>query len=182
MRVAALLRGVNIGPNKRISMATLRAIVESLGHTDVETYLQSGNVVFAPKGRGDHAARLSKAIAAETGHEVAVQLRTGEELARVVEASPYRVSDPTKLVVAFLGAELELGQLGLGDLEPYLPDELTVHGRELYVSVPNGQGRSKLMETLVKRRLPTTITVRNWRTVEALAELTAPVSDLKSDT
>ena len=68
--------------------------------------------------------------------------------------------------------ELELGQLGLGDLAPYLPDELTVHGREVYVSVPNGQGRSKLMEALVKRRLPTTITVRNWRTVEALAKLT----------
>ena len=58
------------------------------------------------------------------------------------------------------------------DLGPYLPDELTAHGRELYVSVPNGQGRSKLMEALVRRRLPTTITVRNWRTVEALAELT----------
>jgi uncharacterized protein (DUF1697 family) len=103
---------------------------------------------------------------------VAVLLRTGRELAKVVEANPYRVSDPTKLVVAFLGEELELGQLGLGDLEPYLPDELTVHGRELYISVPNGQARSKLMEALVKRRLPTTLTVRNWRTVEALAKLT----------
>jgi uncharacterized protein (DUF1697 family) len=173
MRVAALLRGINIGPNKRISMAALRSIVESLGHTDVETYLQSGNVVFTPKGRGDQAARLSKAIAAETGHDVAVLLRTGKELEKVVTANPYRVSDPTKVVVVFLGDELELGQLGLGDLEPYLPDELTVHGRELYVSVPNGQARSKLMETLVKRRLPTAITVRNWRTVEALAKMTA---------
>jgi uncharacterized protein (DUF1697 family) len=173
MRVAALLRGINIGPNKRISMADLRSIVESLGHSDVETYLQSGNVVFTPRGKGDHALRLSKAIEQETGHEVAVLVRTGGELARVVEANPYTVSDPTKVVVAFLGEELELGQLGLGDLGPYLPDELTVHGRELYVSVPNGQGPSKLMEALVRKRLPTTVTVRNWRTVEALAKLTA---------
>jgi len=173
MRVAALLRGVNIGPNKRISMADLRSIVESLGHSDVETYLQSGNVVFTPKGKGDHALRLSKAIEQETGHEVAVLVRTGGELARVVEANPYTVSDPTRVVVAFLGEELELGQLGLGDLGPYLPDELTLHGREIYVSVPNGQGRSKLMETLVKRGLPTTITVRNWRTVEALTRMAA---------
>jgi uncharacterized protein (DUF1697 family) len=173
MRVAALLRGINIGPNKRISMAKLRSIVESLGHSDVETYLQSGNVVFTPGGKGDHAARLSKAIEQETGHEVAVLVRTGGELARVVEANPYTVSDPAKVVVAFLGEELELGQLGLGDLGPYLPDELTLHGREIYVSVPNGQGRSKLMETLVKRGLPTTITVRNWRTVEALTRMTA---------
>src|SRR6188508_2245999 len=171
MRVAALLRGINIGPNKRISMPDLRRIVESLGHTDVETYLQSGNVVFTPKEKGDHAARLSAAIAKETGHDVAVLLRTGKELQQVVDANPYPVSDPTKVAVAFLGEELELGQLELGDLEPYLPDELTVHGRELYVSVPNGQGRSKLMEALVKRRLRTTLTVRNWRTVTALAEL-----------
>ena len=173
MRVAALLRGINIGPNKRISMPALRELVESLGHTDVETYLQSGNVVFTPKGKGDHAARLSAAIAKETGHDVAVLVRTAKDLAKVIEANPYPVSDPTKVVVGFMEDEVELGQLGLGDLGPYLPDELTAHGRELYVSVPNGQGRSKLMEALVKRRLPTTITVRNWRTVEALAGMTA---------
>jgi len=102
-----------------------------------------------------------------------VLVRTGKELRQVVDANPYPVSDPTKVVVAFLGEELELGQLELGDLEPYLPDELTVHGRELYASVPNGQGRSKLMEALVRRRPATTITVRNWRTVEALARMTA---------
>ena len=173
MRIAALLRGINIGPNKRISMPALRKLVESLGYTDVETYLQSGNVVFTPKGKGDPAARLSAAIAKETGHDVAVLVRTAKDLAKVIEANPYPVSDPTKVVVVFMEDELELGQLGLGDLGPYLPDELTAHGRELYVSVPNGQGRSKLMEALVKRRLPTTITVRNWRTVEALAAMTA---------
>ena len=176
MRIAALLRGINIGPNKRISMPALRKLVESLGYTDVETYLQSGNVVFTPKGKGDPAARLSAAIAKETGHDVAVLVRTAKDLAKVIEANPYPVSDPTKVVVVFMEDEVELGQLGLGDLGPYLPDELTAHGRELYVSVPNGQGRSKLMEALVKRRLPTTITVRNWRTVEALAAMTGDAS------
>ena len=172
MRVAALLRGINIGPNKRISMSDLRSIVEGLGYTDVETYLQSGNVVFTPGKKGDHAERLSEAIAKETGHEVAVVVRTAKELAGVVAANPYPATDPTKVVVAFLGEQVELGQLGLGDLGPYLPDELTLHGRQIYVSLPNGQGRSKLMEALVRRRMPTTITVRNWRTVEALATLT----------
>jgi uncharacterized protein (DUF1697 family) len=172
MRVAALLRGVNIGPNKRIAMADLRAIVESLGHTDAETYLQSGNVVFTPKRRAkDLAAPLSAAIREATGHDVPVVVRTGEELARIVDANPYSVDDPTKVVVAFLADEVDLGDLALGDLSSYLPDELTIAGRDLYVSVPNGQGRSKLMEALTKRSLPTTLTVRNWRTVEALAEL-----------
>jgi uncharacterized protein (DUF1697 family) len=175
MRVAALLRGINIGPSKRIAMPALRGIVESLGHTDVETYLQSGNVVFAPaKGaRGDLGAGLEQAIADATGHDVAVVVRTGKELADVVAANPYSVDDPTKVVVAFLGEAVEIAQLGLGDLGAYAPDDLAQRGSELYISVPNGQGRSKLMEALTKRRLPTVVTVRNWRTVLALAELTA---------
>ena len=155
-------------------MSKLREIVESLGHTEVETYLQSGNVVFTPKPRSpkDLAGSLSAAIAKATGLEVAVIARTGEELARVMEANPYPVDDPTRLVVAFLADEIELGELALGDLSAYLPDELTIAGREIYVSLPNGQARSKLMEALTKRSLPTTLTVRNWRTVQALAELT----------
>ena len=179
MRVAALLRGINIGPSKRISMADLRSIVEGLGHGDVETYLQSGNVVFTPAAGApdDLAGSLEQAIGKATGHDVPVVLRTGAELARVVEANPYRVDDPTRVVVVFLGDELEPGQLGLGDLGDYLPDELTQVGRELFVSVPNGQAKSKLMEVLARRRQPTTVTVRNWRTVAALAELTAGPSD-----
>ena len=174
MRVAALLRGINIGPHKRIGMPALRSIVESLGHTDVETYLQSGNIVFTPApGAPEHLdAELERAIAEATGHDVPVVVRSGKELARIVESSPYALDDPTKLVVVFLGEAVELGDLSLGDLGTYLPDELTLAGRELYVSVPNRQAGSKLMEALTKRRLPTTMTVRNWRTVTALAELT----------
>jgi uncharacterized protein (DUF1697 family) len=173
MRVVALLRGVNIGASKRIAMADLRRIVEALGHSDVETYLQSGNVVFRAQRKSPRALgeSLRVAIARETGHDVPVVVRTGDELAAVVERNPYPVDDPTRVVVAFLEEEVELGDLALGDLSAYLPDELTIDGRELYVSVPNGQGASKLMEALTKRRLPTTSTVRNWRTVEALAEM-----------
>jgi uncharacterized protein (DUF1697 family) len=175
MRVAALLRGINLGPNRRLAMPALRAIVESLGHEEVQTYLQSGNAVFAPR-RGapkDLAAELTAAIAEATGHEVPVVTRTGTELQKVVSACPYPVDDPTHVVVAFLAESVELGDLGLGDLPAYLPDELSIVGREIYVSVPNGQARSKLMEALTRRRLPVTLTVRNWRTVTALAELTA---------
>jgi uncharacterized protein (DUF1697 family) len=102
-----------------------------------------------------------------------VLIRTGRELAAIVAEKPYSVEDPARVVVAFLGETLDVSQLGLGDLSSYEPDELTQVGRELYISVPNGQGRSKLMEALTKRRMPTVVTVRNWRTVVALAEMTA---------
>ena len=174
MRTAALLRGINIGPNKRIGMPALRAIVEAQGHRDVETYLQSGNVVFTPAAdaKSDFARSLEQAIAAETGLDVPLVVRTGAELARVVEANPYSAEDPARVVVAFLGDEVTPVDLGLRELADYAPDELTQVGRELFISVPNGQARSKLMEDLTKRRQPTTVTVRNWRTVTALAEMT----------
>jgi uncharacterized protein (DUF1697 family) len=156
-------------------MAVLRAVVESLGHADVQTYLQSGNVVFTPaRGtRRDLGPALARALREETGLDVPVLVRSGRELAKLVDANPYPVDDPTKVVVAFLGEAIAPSQLGLGDLEAYAPDELTRVGRELVISLPAGQARSKLMETLTKRRQPTVVTVRNWRTVAALAELTA---------
>ena len=174
MRVAALLRGINVGAGKRIAMPALREIVESLGHRDVETYLQSGNVVFTPAARAkdDLAETLEKAIEKATGHEVPVIVRTGAELAKIVDANPYTVDDPTKVVVAFLAEPVEVSGLGLGDLGSYAPDDLSQIGSELFITLPNGQGRSKLMEALTKRRLPTVVTVRNWRTVLALAEMT----------
>ena len=112
-------------------MPALRDVTESLGHGDVETYSQSGNVVFAPaKGSpADLGAQLEQAITDATGLDVAVVVRTGKELAGIVESNPYATDDPTKVVVAFLGEAVEPAQLGLGDLVSYLPDELTARGR-----------------------------------------------------
>ena len=67
-----------------------------------------------------------------------VLVRTGRELAGVVSANLYRVDDPTRVVVAFLGKAVTPARLGLGELDAYAPDELTQIRRELFISVPNG--------------------------------------------
>ncbi len=174
MRVVALLRGVNLG-GRRLAMAELREVVEGLGHTDVETYLQSRNVVFTPRPRSprDLAASLEAAISESTGFDVPVVVRTGTQLRKIVAGSPYPADDPTRILVAFLGAKPKLGEPGLGDLDAYLPDELTLAGADMYVSVPRGQARSRLVQALTAPRLGTTVTLRNWRTVTSLAELTS---------
>ena len=104
MRVVGLLRGVNLGPSRRLRMADLRAAVESLGHTDVETYLQSGNVVFTPHGTGDLGGGISAALRDAVGLDAGVLTRTGAEMAAIVAANPYDRDDPTKVVVTFLAA------------------------------------------------------------------------------
>ncbi len=174
MRVVALLRGVNLGPNRRVSMATLRDAVGELGHENVETYLQSGNIVLDHRGgrTAGLEADLGQALTTAAGFEVEVIVRSGPELEQLVALCPYAVDDPTKLVVAFFREPIGMEELGLGELSTYAPDELTLTGRDAYVRLPDGQARSKLMEALTRRKLPTLLTVRNWRTVTALAELT----------
>ena len=174
MRVVALLRGVNLGPSRKLKMSDLRTAVESLGHTDVETYLQSGNVVFTPKGRPDGDA-VRAAIKDSTGLDTNVLLRTGKEMSAIASSNPYPVDDPTKVVVTFLASAADAKAVQALDVEGFAPEELTVHGTEVYLHLPGGQGRSKLTAALAKVKSPgaASATTRNWRTVEALAEMTA---------
>ena len=164
MRVAALLRGVNLG-KRQVKMAALRDAVAALGHTDVETYLASGNVVFTPKGR--LAGLDARARPTALGMPIETVVRTGKELAAIVEGNPYPVEDPTKVVVVFLGDKRPKSVLAGFDQEPFAPERFTFTGRELYVDLPGGQARSKLMVELAKVKLGTVTTTRNWRTVES---------------
>jgi uncharacterized protein (DUF1697 family) len=169
MRVVGLLRGVNLGPSRRLKMADLRAVVESLGHTDVETYLQSGNVVFTPAGPGDPGPGISTALGEAVGMTVGVLTRTGAQMAKIVAANPYDRDDPTKVVVTFLAAKGTPPDL---DLDAFAPEGLTVSGTEIYLDLPSGQARSPLLAALGKVTVDDGLaTSRNWRTVLALAEM-----------
>jgi uncharacterized protein (DUF1697 family) len=177
MRVVGLLRGVNLGPSRRLKMADLRAAVESLGHTDVETYLQSGNVVFTPAGRSttDLGAAITAALRDAVGLDAGVLTRTGTQMAKIVAANPYERDDPTKVVVTFLASAADGAPAGELDLDEFAPEGLTVKGTEIYFDLPGGQARSKLLEALGKRKVFGAVaTSRNWRTVLALAEMSRP--------
>jgi len=173
MRVVALLRGVNLG-GRRLKMADLRAAVEALGHTDVETYLQSGNVVFTQHGRGDPGAGITKALRQAVSMDVPVLTRTAAQMKKIVGANPYAREDPTKVVVVFLEAAGDAKPIKELDLPTFEPEGLTVKGAEIYLDLPGGQARSKLLEALSKKKVFGTVaTSRNWRTVQALAEMAA---------
>jgi uncharacterized protein (DUF1697 family) len=177
MRVAGLLRGVNLG-RRQLKMAELRAAVESLGHTDVETYLQSGNVVFAPaKGAvaKDLGSGISAALDETVGMDVHVLIRTAAELRKIVAGDPYRREDPTKVVVAFLEHAVDAKPAKQLHLPDFDPEGLTIKGTEIYLDLPGGQARSKLLDALNRKKVfGTKATSRNWRTVVALRDMTNP--------
>lgn len=174
--VISLLRGVNVGGHNQIKMEALRALYESLGLLDVQTHIQSGNVVFRTKGRDLAllAKRIGDGIEQGFGFRPGVILRTPAELRDAIARNPFRERpgiEPSKLLVTFLlsdpGAEAREKVLGIkAD-----PEELRIEGRELYVHYPNGMGRTKLPAALIEKILKTPGTGRNWNTVTKLLEM-----------
>jgi uncharacterized protein (DUF1697 family) len=177
----ALLRGVNVGGVK-VAMAELRKLVESLGHEDVSTYIQSGNVLFTPgPGSGDAgavAAELSAAIEASLHVRSAVIVLSRDELAEVAQANPYPVEPEPRFVhIVFLPAEPDdSAAAAVATTVSRFPgkDEATLRGRALYLHTPSGFGTSELAKALLgKRSSPVAAgTARNWLTVTKLLALT----------
>jgi uncharacterized protein (DUF1697 family) len=176
----ALPRGINLGAKNKVPMPALRAVVESLGHEDVLTYIQSGNVLF--KSRSGEmpgiASALESAIAEEFGFRVAVVVRAQRELQRVVGANPFLAAgaDPSALYVAFLGSAPTKTAVAALDPNRSPPDEFAVRNAEVYLHCPNGFGRSKFSLDYFERTLGGPATIRNWNTVTKLLELMASPS------
>ena len=174
-RQIALLRGINVGGHRKVPMARLRELIEALGFRDVRTYLQSGNVVFTgPRTPGAELARqLQDQIAATFGFDVAVVMRSREELADVVEANPLRdvATDPARHIVVFRRGEVDLGRVAGIDPEAFEPEAFHVRGREIYVWAPAGVRDSRVLKALSEQHLGGVATARNWRTVVKLLAL-----------
>ena len=174
----ALLRGINLGPHKRVAMPALRTLVESLGHTDVATYIASGNVVFTAAGPdAELAGDLEKAIEAELGVACRVVVLTSAELAEAVADNPYPDEPNPKLVHAFFLTATASAEVRTHVAEAQeraaakgSRDEAAIVGRVLYLHTPDGFGRSELAAELSKgaKRNPAEGTARNWATVTKL--------------
>jgi uncharacterized protein (DUF1697 family) len=175
MRYVALIRGINVGGNKKLPMADLRNVMTGLGYTDVATYIQSGNVVFT-SDRDDPAEleqEIEERIAQEIGLDVSVLVRSQAELAAVIEGNPFQeaAASPTTLHVFFLSASPDGERLEEVDPRQFEPDEFKVGDRVMYIHCPNGLGRSKLAVYPWERRLDLKITSRNWNTVTKLLDM-----------
>ena len=170
-RVVALLRAVNVG-GRALAMGELRDLCVAAGCTDVATYIQSGNVVLAhPRHEGAALERhLEHAIRDATGMAVPVMVRTATDLADLVAANPYPGTPGNRLVAWFAKDAEGAARLAL-DTAPFAPEDLTVRGRDAYLFLPNGQGRSPLVTALGKVRPSVVATARSWNTVEKLLSM-----------
>ena len=166
-----LLRGINLGPNKRVAMPALRELFTDAGFADVRTYVQSGNVVLSSDAApGELARECEQLIADRFGFDVAVVARTRDELAEVVRRNPLGdvAVNPKRYQVSFLSGEPDPALVRRFESLAAAPERLVSIGRELYVWHPEGVARSKLWAALAGKGLGVTATARNWTTVTAL--------------
>lgn len=169
----ALLRGINVGRNKKVDMAGLRELMTELGYADVSTLLNSGNVILAA-GRAKPAAEtIELAVAAKYGFEVSVVLRTAKDLQKIIALNPFEqvATDWSRYFVSFLDRPLPAGSLAGLDPAAYEPELLHATKMELYTWLPAGLIDSPLMKALTDRKLGVTATARNWNTVTKLLAL-----------
>jgi uncharacterized protein (DUF1697 family) len=124
-----MLRGINLGARNRVAMPALRELFEDMGHTDVETYVQSGNVVLSAASKPD-AALIVKRIAKDLGVESPVIIRSASELGKLVRGNPFK-GDVSAFHVTLLDAKPKTADVKAIDRATFLPDEFAVVGRAL---------------------------------------------------
>lgn len=150
-RMVALLRGINVGRAKRVSMADLAKLLTDLGYTDVRTHLNSGNVVFScpPRAKAGSAAKIRKGIADQLGVECEVMTRTAAELQAVIGANPLAeiATDPAKYLVAFLSDRPTADAVTKVQAADYGDDEIRIVDDHAYLwcaqggeRLPGGEG------------------------------------------
>lgn len=176
-RYLALLRGINVGGHNKVAMSDLRDLASGLGHADVATYIQSGNMVFstAETDPPKLADALEFEIAARLGVRPAVVVISAAELGQVIadnpfpaEANPkclhavFRRDAPDAAGIAAVAAAVQRAREAGSD------DDAAIVGRTLYLRTPDGLGRSDLAAELLRSRMQAAGTARNWATVTRL--------------
>ena len=172
----AMLRGINIGPHKRMKMDKLRACCEALGFTGVKTYIQSGNVIFkAPKlSPAALSKKLGECILKDFGFSSEVISRSREEMKKIIHENPFtkeRAIDISKLHVVFLSQPASAAALKkLRDLT-LAPDRVSYGDKEIYFFFPKGVSGSSVWKHPLDRVTGVAGTMRNWKTVTTLYQM-----------
>ncbi len=177
----ALLRAINVG-GRSVAMSVVRDTFAAVGCRDVRTYIQSGNVVFVNDARseGSLTLALQEALLSATGLAVPVVLRSASELQSVVVCNPFTAAEQRRLHVAFFAEPPDPtafddavdGAVGVRPSEPGDGSErLAINGREVYLWLPDGVGRSPMLRAL--HRPLRAATVRNWQTVNRLVAMSS---------
>jgi uncharacterized protein (DUF1697 family) len=162
-----LVRGINVGRANRIAMSDLRDLFGRLGHRNVRTLLNSGNVLFqcARPNVRKLSSSIEAAIASQCGFSAAVAVMTAQDLAAIIDENPLLqfATEPSRHLIAFVAEAKHLAPLRPLLKETWKPDALAITNRAAYLWCATGILESKL-NLAFARKAGTTVTTRNWAT------------------
>lgn len=176
-RFLALLKGVNVGARTKVPMADLRALCEELGWSGVETYIQSGNVLFDASGNAAAIeAKLEKGLGARFGFTPAVMVRTPAQWSALADANPFTQAaehEPNRLLIGISKHPPKAEVAEALQARAANGERIALAGGALWFHYLSGVGTSKLSPALIDRLAGSPVTARNWRTMIRLREMLA---------
>lgn len=173
----SILRGINVGGKRKILMADLKELYQSLGFENVITYIQSGNVIFEAKEKEGSRAfpkKIEEAILKEYGFEVPVIIRSVDEIKNIISINPFLKKEDVKienLCVTFLSDIPNEENLQKINAYNYSPDLFQIIDNNAFIFVAGKYHQSKLTNNFFEKKLVVSATTRNWKTVKKLLEL-----------
>lgn len=177
----SILRGINVSGHNMIKMEALKKIYTGLAFYDVQSYIQSGNVVFRTKGSDPEmiGIKVQAEIKKEFGFDVPVMVIELNEMRKIAKENPFimdKSKDGSFLHVSFLSGDPGKALVNKIDGALYLPDEFRWKGRAIYLYCPGGYGKTKLNNGFFESKLKITATTRNWKTVNELIRMAEDIS------
>ncbi len=176
-RYIAILRGINVGTGRKVPMADLKSLCERLGLQNIQTYIQSGNVVFdlgKTESVSDLEQRLQETFTKTFGFDIPVIIRRAEEWGESVAKNPFLKKeniDIERLHLTCLKEDASPELLEKIKSYQYLPDRYEIVGRDVFIFCAAGYGTSKLTNQFFESKLKVPATTRNWKTVMKLYEM-----------
>jgi len=173
----SILRGINVSGQKKILMKDLKELFEKLHLKQVQTYIQSGNVVFESDTEFTNsklAIIIETAIEKEFHFHVPIIIRSKEELKKIISLNPFikdESIDLKKLHVTFL-SEIPTKENAESIVNnDFSPDQFAINGKNIFLHIPKSYGETKLSNSFFEKKLKVAATTRNWNTVNKLLEM-----------
>ncbi len=177
MTFISLLRGINVSGQKKILMSDLKTLYESLGFEKVQTYIQSGNVIFSSKeiDTKEIALKIEEKISTQYHFEVPVLVLTQAEIIAVLNNNPFlkeNIANTDRFYVSFLSEEPHSDYTNKINTALYMPDRFIISEKCIFLHISeNGYGNTKLSNNFFESKLKVKATTRNWKTIIALSRL-----------
>jgi len=170
MKYCALLRGINVSGKNKLPMKELTVHLEQLGIKAVQTYIQSGNIVFEAT-QAHWEEKIKEMLLNKYQYQVPTLVMTQSELEEIVHAHPHQHLDPAFLHITFLRSTPSQHLIDDLKLPSTNQEQCVITSKAVFLHLPNGYGRTKLNNNFFEQKLKVEATTRNWKTCQKLLEM-----------